>query len=287
MEGSDHNSAGQNDLDDDDGLYGSQESVEEDNITDDPQSDGYDLYLDSESADPNTPGVNTANTHKRKLDEETTVSSFFSGGELTDNVKRQRLGAPAPSLNDLPIAVLQRMLTFLSPLTLIKCLGTCRRLRSCLTSEAVTIDTDRPGSLKAIGGNAVWRTSRETFCSTLPKPLGNVSEMRMLGLILGQRCEICDRLPTLVPQNTLAWNRGPGREAGNVGVRTVWPFAARLCGDCFDKSCIKVSRRCDDCQTRSRTDIGRMWKSLSPQIRFSCQRFLSFYAQQTCITFHL
>ncbi|GAM91445.1 hypothetical protein ANO11243_094950 [Dothideomycetidae sp. 11243] len=212
---------------DDDGLYAS-DAPQAPVVADRPSSD--DAYLDDLNTDNEAGSGNDTRpgASKRLLDD----------ADEVPQPKRVRFDTPRPTLASLSLPVLQHILGFLAPSDLITCLHVNRRMRQSLTIEHVPI-TNNAHTLSTVDGNEIWRTSRTLFLPQLQDPLEGLSEMQMLFLLLGNRCEQCNQPPTFFPPKTVFWNYGPGRNGSQTGVRIIWPFGIRLCGTCFESSTAK------------------------------------------------
>ena len=83
--------------------------------------------------------------------------------------------------------------------------------------------------------------SSERYPASLPAPLLGLSEGQMLQLLRDPHCERCGKLSNQIMQSQAPspWNLGPGPH----GVRIIWPFAERLCGQCFADFTVKVAHR--------------------------------------------
>ncbi|KAJ9213332.1 hypothetical protein DTO166G4_5139 [Paecilomyces variotii] len=156
------------------------------------------------------------------------------------NVKRAKTGETVamPERNSIPVdksklpkELWQHIFTFLPPATLGVLLRVNKAFNSYLTcSETDFSNTPRStGLLRFQTQDSIWSISRKTFVPGMPRPLIDKTELEMWRLTRGLSCQFCgkSRIPTQ-PESS-PWESGPGPD----GVRIIWPFGIRSCGDCF------------------------------------------------------
>ncbi|KAF2147690.1 hypothetical protein K461DRAFT_325134 [Myriangium duriaei CBS 260.36] len=161
------------------------------------------------------------------------VKRKLEDSDQDDVIKRQKVVTKHETIGNLPVPVLQHVFSFLSISDLFHCLHVNRHWRNGLTFVPDSFDNGGH-SLQLRSGDEIWGISRKNFTSGLPEPLKGTSEFRMLTLLLGKRCEQCEALPTLPAVSSAVWNSGPGRDESRAGVRIIWHFAVRLCGNCLE-----------------------------------------------------
>jgi hypothetical protein len=144
-------------------------------------------------------------------------------------------------VSDLPIGIWQHVFCFVPPVFLGRLLRVNRAFNRCLTMGGANQQHPKPlisGVVKALSPEAVWAASRKRFCPGLPKPIRGLRELDMWRLLRGRHCQVCggnkDSNPGFSSDNT--WELGPG----TAGVRVVWPWGVRLCGQCVQTHSEKV-----------------------------------------------
>lgn len=180
---------------------------------------------------------------KRKLSD-ADMDSTTTTTSAQDSVKKPRVSLPpiavgvaAPSVAGWPPELWQHVFVHLSPAMLSRCLRVCKSFNFYLTQLKATnlpIKRNAP-AFRVIDSEVVWVQSRKHAYNTMPRPLAGFSELRMLQLIGGQSCESCGKAHVKTPTPN-AFNAGPGES----GVRIIWPFRLRLCGNCFLKDSLTV-----------------------------------------------
>jgi hypothetical protein len=180
---------------------------------------------------------------KRKLSD-TDLKGASAASLAHDIVKKPRMSLPiakpGPSLlmtAGWPPELWQQVFTYLSPAMLSRCLRVCKSFKYCLTQlKATTIPRKRNTPLaRVLESEGLWTQARKHAYPTMPRPLNGFSELRMLQLIGGAPCQSCGKPPVRSPI-TNVFNAGPGES----GVRVIWPFHVRLCGDCFVNESLTV-----------------------------------------------
>ncbi|PSK42233.1 hypothetical protein B9Z65_4147 [Elsinoe australis] len=193
------------------------------------ESSGEDSYLGDLEREGTTEAFAepTTNAAKRSLD---------TNGDI-DSPKRQKIADAQPpsswkralTIADLPLLSLQHCLAYLNPIDLKACLNTCQVFRRCLTSPKSGNNPNRSG-LSAIAGDDIWQAAWDRCADELPAPLEGVTAKRMTELLLHSHCENCFSKSKTPPTRGNFWNSGPGAS----GIRIIWQFQARLCGNCFE-----------------------------------------------------
>lgn len=199
---------------------------------DDGSSSEMEMSTPSRSASPEPRVETVAVKNKRKLCEVPDMTQECSAIEAS---KRQRL-SPQSAVARLPEECWQQIFLHLSPTMLCKCLRVSKTFHKYLTAHTEPPATKKNGrKLRLLDCESIWAHSRKTHYPSMPRPLSRFSEMQMLGLILGAKCQFCDRNPVTSPATTL-FNAGPGTD----GVRVIWPFGVRSCGACLEERTMKV-----------------------------------------------
>ena len=138
----------------------------------------------------------------------------------------------------LPPAIWQHVFLSCSLFDLGRLLQVNRSFHSYLTDvQDVSVSDPNLGSLRLLKSESVWAAARNALPVKSPKPLPGLSELRMWQLVWCRTCQHCQKR-NLGTTGEKLWHRGPGSD----GVRTIWPFGIRLCGDCLVEKCQTVSR---------------------------------------------
>ena len=151
----------------------------------------------------------------------------------------------------------QQVFLHLSPAMLTRCLSVCKKFNVLLTATNGTNpaaakkkahlcrQARTPVTVEAFESDAIWARARKIWYPDMPKPLADLSEVQMFQLLGGTTCASCGKTPkpTPIPSSlekiASSLRAGPG--AG--GVRIIWPFKIRSCGDCLFKKVQKVGWR--------------------------------------------
>jgi len=180
---------------------------------------------------------------KRKLSD-ADLADTSAAGVAQDVVKKPRMSLPiakpGPSLlmtAGWPPELWQQVFTHLSPVMLSRCLRVCRSFKFCLTQlKATPAPRKRNAPLaRVLESEALWTQARKHAYPTMPRPLVGFSELRMLQLVGGISCQLCGKPHIRTTVNNV-FNAGPGEN----GVRVIWPFHVRLCGNCFVNESLTV-----------------------------------------------
>ena len=144
-------------------------------------------------------------------------------------------------LRDLPIAIWQRIFCFVPPVFLGRLLRVNRAFNTCLTAGDANQQYPKPsypGESRTLNPDTIWAASRKLFCPGLPKPIRGLLELDMWRLLRGRHCQLCGdaKDPSSVISSENPWELGPGE----TGVRVVWPWGVRLCGQCIQRYSEKV-----------------------------------------------
>ena len=137
--------------------------------------------------------------------------------------------------SQLPRLLWQLVFSFLPPQDLARLLQVNKTFLGLLTGPRVDTETlpenDSKGFLVYLEPDMIWRTSRRVFHPNMPKPLESLSELENWKLVYGRKCQFCSRLAAddLTDGTLDPLKAGPGL----TGVRIVWPFAIRSCGQCL------------------------------------------------------
>lgn len=157
--------------------------------------------------------------------------------------KKRRLDSASSAVSalkpcaGLPPAIWQHVFLRCSLFDLGRLLQVNRSFHSYLTDVYhVSASDPDPGSLRLLKSESVWAAARNALPVKSPKPLPGFSELQMWQLIWSRRCQFCQK-PDLGTTGENIWQKGPG----NNGVRTIWPFGVRACGECLVARCQTVS----------------------------------------------
>lgn len=134
----------------------------------------------------------------------------------------------------LPLDIWQHIFCFVPPVSLGRLLRVSHAFNALLTpgtSLEPYLQTPSGEDLGSLDAEAIWASSRKRFCPGLPRPLRWLQELSMWRLLRGNDCQICGQRRTLLTSNSAAipWQSGPGEN----GVRIIWPFGVRCCGNCL------------------------------------------------------
>ncbi|RMZ04872.1 hypothetical protein D0860_06188 [Hortaea werneckii] len=142
----------------------------------------------------------------------------------------------------LPPELWQHIFLRLSPAMLSRCLRVCRAFNTYLTkikaqptlSTAKKPKDPEKDKVKTVDSDSIWAEARKVYFPNMPRPLMRCNELTMLQLIGGKTCQFCGKTPAPLPA-TGPFSAGPGPH----GLRVVWPFGIRTCGQCFDQHTLK------------------------------------------------
>ena len=142
----------------------------------------------------------------------------------------------------LPTELWQYICFFVPPVFLGRLLRVNRAFNACLTVEKANASHPGPSPhsiVKPMSAQSVWAASRKRFCPGLPRPLRGLQESDMWRLLRGRNCQICgeNKVTSFDSNLQSPWESGPG----DKGVRIIWPFGIRCCGQCLHTSSEKVS----------------------------------------------
>jgi hypothetical protein len=144
-------------------------------------------------------------------------------------------------VTNLPAEVLQRIFSFVHPISLGRLLRVSRLFNVLLDPEK---DISQLGATttgaKLRKQNEIWTQSRRLHLPGYPRPPHALTELDTWRLIRVTRCQFCQKKakpkPAFMGQSP--WNGGPGPQH----VRTIWPFRVRSCGPCLETKLRKVSQ---------------------------------------------
>ncbi|KAF2169857.1 hypothetical protein M409DRAFT_20271 [Zasmidium cellare ATCC 36951] len=145
----------------------------------------------------------------------------------------------APPTAGMPVEIWQRVFSqYLSPIMLARCLRVCKSFSQYLTAVPAQppVAKKNQGKVQPVESESIWTQSRKNYFTTLPRPLNGLSELQMLQLLGGRRCQFCDKQSVQTPA-TSVYTAGPGPD----GVRVIWPFRVRSCGQCLEDRMLKAS----------------------------------------------
>ncbi|KAI1336408.1 hypothetical protein F5Y15DRAFT_206134 [Xylariaceae sp. FL0016] len=140
----------------------------------------------------------------------------------------------------LPAEIWHRIFTYLPPKTLgnLLCVN---KLFNVYLDASSTFRCTFPVSLcvshiPQLRPEAIWQASRRCFWPKMPVPLRDKSELEMWRLACQTGCQFCEKTKTPVSQSSSDhWLNGPGLN----GIRTVWAFGLRTCGQCLSVRSLK------------------------------------------------
>ena len=158
---------------------------------------------------------------------------------------RDQEGRLLTDRSKLPAEIWTHICTYTPPSTLASLCRVNRRFHSLLDPSVSFGSSSEArasrGVLALLSPGDVWASSRNLYFPQMPKPLQGRSEPDMWRLICGQRCESCGKS-----------GRGNGTDAstgvpwepalGKHGVKIIWPFGIRSCGECLEKNTEKVRK---------------------------------------------
>lgn len=139
----------------------------------------------------------------------------------------------------LPAEVWQHTFLYLTPDSLMSCMRVNKQFNQYLTSVTSAMSVRLPPrrtALKLMDGEAIWASARKLFAPHLPRPIAGLSEMQMFQLLAGKYCQLCGNDSNARIKAKSPFEAGPGPD----GVRIIWSFGARMCGQCFDAASLKV-----------------------------------------------
>lgn len=220
------------------------------NIADDADegdsSSEMDLSISSSSSspEPEQESTNHAGAKRKLSDVEDTLTALEEA--LEDPTKKRKLSTPPqpavptkkPPAERLPAALWQQVFLRLSPAMLTRCLRVSKAFKTYLTqikAQPVVAKKDQK-KVRLLDSDAIWCEARKNYFPNMPRPLARCNELEMLQLIGGKTCQFCHRSPRPAPA-TSQFNAGPGPD----GLRVVWPFGIRTCGQCWEHNTLKVS----------------------------------------------
>lgn len=199
---------------------------------------------------------------KRKLSDADMENGADAATAAHDSIaptKKAKLSMPAaankpglPATVGLPPEIWQQVFIHLSPAILSRCLRVCKLFNFCLTQMKAAPPASKKGAThaRAVDSEAIWTQLRKTTYPSLPRPLVGFSELQMFQLIGGSTCQSCGKPQVKHPVNNV-FSAGPGE----AGVRVIFPFRLRLCGNCFTNDSLTVRHLPDLPQVMSRLTL--------------------------------
>ena len=200
-------------------------------------SDSTDFYANSPPRQRHTDATEFDQENaplKRKLDE--------AHSQISD--KRQKTQSPiyqphsrAHCTAKLPCELWQHVFRFLPPANLAILVRVCRHFQQGLNSPHLSdLNVQYQGALRIEPSEHIWNASRTRWLPNAPSSTPACSEAELIRLLFSKKCQFCKRAPT--PQDDSSpWTMGPGAR----GVRLIWPFLIRSCGQCLDQRVQTVS----------------------------------------------
>ena len=201
-----------------------------------------------------------------------------------DHTLKRDIGAHLFSKSSaLPAVLWQHILCYVPPVFLGCLLRVNHAFNSYLTPGRIA---EAPRELlnsriQPLNAEEIWAASRKRFAPGLPRPIHGFKELDMWRLLRGQDCQLCHKTKVETPAAEMdsAWNLGPG----SSGVRVVWPFRIRTCGECLQKETRKVNRLCSSLAQfgwRTRTLKNPAGSGSLPLLRLP---FIPFACPAICI----
>ena len=134
-----------------------------------------------------------------------------------------------PRRHGLPISIWQKIFCLVPPVFLGRLLRVNRQFNTILTSTVSSaISQDDQGQQTA---EEIWTASRKKFAPGLPRTLPGLTELDMWRLLRGGTCQLCGEKKVLLTAGSVS---DPWRPASvENGVRVIWPFGVRSCGNCL------------------------------------------------------
>jgi len=206
-------------------------------ISEDGESSEMDVSMSSGSSSPEPmPDAPDRARVKRKLSDSPDGEVML----LEDATKKRKVSCePSPDQSAVErwtTELWQQVFLHLSPAMLCRCLRVSKRFNATLTNTKVQPTTkENKGKPRVMDSESLWIQARKNFMPNMPRPLAGFNEWQMLELLGGRICQFCRRRPVPVPATT-PFNAGPGPD----GLRVIWPFGIRTCGQCFEHNTIKV-----------------------------------------------
>ncbi|KAK0956256.1 hypothetical protein LTR91_022453 [Friedmanniomyces endolithicus] len=206
-------------------------------------SSEMDVSASSRSSSPESrvEGLPPAGAKRKFVDAAETVKEP-SNGMQGNATKKSRLSlTPSPVIQTvspaerLPTELWQRIFLRLSPATLSRCLRVSKTFQTYLTqTKARPAAKKDQKKVRILDSSVIWTEARKNHFMNMPRPLSDHTEWSMLQLIGGSTCQFCRRPPVPAPA-TSPFNSGPGPD----GVRIIWPFGVRACGQCWERNTLK------------------------------------------------
>ena len=148
-------------------------------------------------------------------------------------------------LSYMPLEIWQHVFSFLDPLSLAKLMLVNAEVKAILDppddssfrleygtlyehGQGILPSKWTKGRLEPRKSDYVWARARRRWLEGFPRPMTGLSELRMLQLALGARCQSCQ------PVNTMTTEALPPKST------IVWPFGVRLCQLCLSHYVLKV-----------------------------------------------
>jgi len=168
--------------------------------------------------------------------------SRIKRAKTSDRALQPDIGAQLFSKSSaLPAVLWQHILCYVPPVFLGCLLRVNHAFNSYLTPGVINEDPRRlPNSrIQPLTAEEIWAASRRRFAPGLPRPIRGFQELDMWRLLRGRNCQICHQTRSATPAADLdsPWESGPGYS----GVRVIWPFGVRCCGECLQNESRKVT----------------------------------------------
>lgn len=203
------------------------------------------------------------------------------GGRASQSVIRSDQSGRVPlDRSELPGELWQHVFKFLPPHTLGRLLRVRKSFNRLLTPDQAELPADHTTlcALKYVHPNTIWAASRKIFYPGMPRPLAHLNELQMWNLVVGTACQFCNKRASSLIPDAAPWEAGPGRD----GVRVVWPFGVRACGECLEARCEKVRKPRQPCL--SCRDVTNLLPGNGSSIVINCS-VCSYACHSLCILY--
>ncbi|KAK1072091.1 hypothetical protein LTR74_002921 [Friedmanniomyces endolithicus] len=206
-------------------------------------SSEMDVSASSRSSSPESrvEGLPPAGAKRKFVDAAETVKEPSNGLQGYPTKKSRLSLTPSPVIQTvspaerLPTELWQHIFLRLSPATLSRCLRVSKTFQTYLTqTKARPVAKKDQKKVRILDSGVIWTEARKNHFMNMPRPLSDHTEWSMLQLIGGSTCQFCRRPPVPAPA-TSPFNSGPGPD----GVRIIWPFGVRACGQCWERNTLK------------------------------------------------
>lgn len=192
--------------------------------------------------------VNQKNIHGLALAQEREQSGTPADFQLSNKRSKVEGHDPDPAKGAssstksfvLPAVLWQHIFCFVPPVFLGRLLRVDHAFNKFLAPGQMDEESGPPVNsiVRPLHAEAIWVASRRRFCPGLPRPMRGMLELDMWRLLRGRDCQVCRNVKAAISAHNpdIPWESGPGES----GVRVVWPFGIRCCGQCLQDVTKKV-----------------------------------------------